>query len=74
MTSRGGMDVETIVRESPSALGEYIVNPHYDIPSHEIIKLGKGTFKSKIEAFSKAGIPISKYPKDVKEIALELLK
>lgn len=39
MSSRGGMDVETIVRESPSALGEYIVNPHYDIPSHEIIKL-----------------------------------
>lgn len=39
-----------------------------------IVSQGKGTFKSKIEAFSKAGIPIAKYPKDVKEIALELLK
>lgn len=38
-----------------------------------IVSQGKGTFGSKTRAFSKAGIPIAKYPRDVKDIALELL-
>lgn len=39
-----------------------------------IVSQGRGTFKSKVEAFEKAGIPVAKYPRDVKDIALELLK
>lgn len=39
ISPRGGMEVETIAKESPSALGQYIVNPRYGIPSYEIIKL-----------------------------------
>ncbi len=39
-----------------------------------IVSQGRGTFQSKIEAFAKAGIPVAKYPREVKEIALELLK
>jgi succinyl-CoA synthetase beta subunit len=39
ISSRGGMEVETIAREFPSALGQYIVNPRYGIPSHEILRL-----------------------------------
>lgn len=39
-----------------------------------IVSQGKGSFQSKIEAFSKASIPVAKYPRDVKDIALELLK
>ena len=39
ISSRGGMEVETIARESPSALGQYILNPRYGIPSHEILRL-----------------------------------
>ncbi len=39
LSSRGGMEVEIIARESPSALAQYIVNPRYGIPSHEILRL-----------------------------------
>jgi len=39
ISSRGGMEVETIAKESPSALGQYIVNPRYGIPSYEILGL-----------------------------------
>lgn len=39
-----------------------------------IVSQGRGTFQSKIEAFAKAGIPVAQYPREVKEIALELLK
>ncbi len=39
-----------------------------------IVSQGKGTFKSKIEAFEKAGVPVAKYPRDVKDIAIGLLK
>jgi succinyl-CoA synthetase alpha subunit len=39
-----------------------------------IVSQGRGTFVSKVEAFEKAGIPVAKYPKDVKDIALQLLK
>lgn len=39
-----------------------------------IVSQGKGTFESKIEAFSEAGIPVAKYPRDVKDIAVELMK
>jgi len=39
-----------------------------------IVSQGKGTFQSKIKAFEEAGIPVAKYPKEVKDIALELLK
>jgi succinyl-CoA synthetase alpha subunit len=39
-----------------------------------IVSQGSGTFQSKVEAFEKAGIPVAKYPREVKDIALELLK
>lgn len=39
-----------------------------------IVSQGRGTFQSKIEAFAKAGIPVAKYPREVKDIALGLLK
>ncbi len=39
-----------------------------------IVSQGRGTFQSKIEAFTKAGIPVAKYPREVKDIALELLR
>lgn len=39
-----------------------------------IVSQGKGTFQSKVDAFSKSGIPIAKYPREVKDLALELLK
>jgi succinyl-CoA synthetase alpha subunit len=39
-----------------------------------IVSQGRGTFRSKVEAFEKAGIPVAKYPRDVKDITLELLK
>lgn len=39
-----------------------------------IVSHGKGSFQSRIEAFTKAGIPVAKYPREVKDIALELLK
>lgn len=39
ISSRGGMDVETIAKESPPALGRYIVNPRYGIASGEILGL-----------------------------------
>lgn len=39
-----------------------------------IVSQGRGTFKSKIETFEKANIPVAKYPRDVKDIALGLLK
>ena len=39
-----------------------------------IVSQGKGTFQSKMEAFSKAGIPTAKYPRELKNIALDLMK
>ena len=39
-----------------------------------IVSQGKGTFQSKIEAFKKAGISVAKYPREVKDIALDLMK
>lgn len=39
ISSRGGVDVETIAKESPSALGRYIINRRYGISSNEILKL-----------------------------------
>lgn len=39
-----------------------------------IVSQGRGTFKSKLETFEKANISVAKYPRDVKDIALELLK
>lgn len=39
MSSRGGVDVEQIARESPSELGGYIVHSLADVPSYEIIQL-----------------------------------
>jgi len=38
MSSKGGMEVETIAKESPSALYQYIVNPRYGVPSYQILK------------------------------------
>jgi succinyl-CoA synthetase beta subunit len=37
--SRGGVEVETIAKESPSALGQTIVNPRYGVPSYQILRL-----------------------------------
>jgi succinyl-CoA synthetase alpha subunit len=39
-----------------------------------IVSQGKGTFESKIGAFSRAGIPVAKYPRDVKDLVVERLK
>jgi succinyl-CoA synthetase alpha subunit len=39
-----------------------------------IVSQGRGTFKSKVEAFERAGIPVAKYPRDVKDIAIGFLK
>ena len=39
-----------------------------------IVSQGRGTFESKIEAFTKAGISVAKYPREVKDIALDLMK
>lgn len=39
-----------------------------------IVSQGQGTFKSKVDAFEKADIPVAKYPRDVKDIALGILK
>lgn len=39
-----------------------------------IVSQGRGTFQSKIEAFARTGIPVAKYPREVKDLALELLK
>ncbi|MCK4828222.1 acetate--CoA ligase family protein, partial [bacterium] len=36
MSSRGGVDIETIAKESPSALYQYIVDPRYGIPSYRV--------------------------------------
>ena len=38
-----------------------------------IVTQGQGTFQSKMEAFSSAGIPVAKHPKDVKDIAVDLV-
>jgi succinyl-CoA synthetase beta subunit len=38
MSSKGGMEVETIAKESPSALYQYIANPRYGVPSYQILK------------------------------------
>jgi succinyl-CoA synthetase alpha subunit len=38
-----------------------------------IVSQGKGTFQSKVESFSKAGIPTAKYPRELKDIAFELM-
>jgi succinyl-CoA synthetase beta subunit len=38
ISSKGGMEVETIAKESPSALYQYIVNPRYGVPSYQILK------------------------------------
>ncbi len=37
MSSKGGMEVETIAKESPSALYQFIINPSYGIPSYQVI-------------------------------------
>ena len=39
MSSRGGMDIETIAMEFPSALGEFIIKPEYGISSEKIMRL-----------------------------------
>ncbi len=39
-----------------------------------IVSQGRGAFQSKVEAFEKAGIKVAKYPREVKDIAVELLK
>jgi succinyl-CoA synthetase alpha subunit len=39
-----------------------------------IVSQGKGTFESKTGAFSRAGIPVAKYPRDVKDLVVERLK
>lgn len=37
ISSKGGMEVETIAKESPSALYQYIINPRYGVPSYQIL-------------------------------------
>jgi succinyl-CoA synthetase beta subunit len=39
ISSRGGVDVETIAKESPSALDRCLINRRYGIPSHDILNL-----------------------------------
>jgi succinyl-CoA synthetase alpha subunit len=39
-----------------------------------IVSKGKGTFQSKVAAFSMAGIPVAKYPREVKDLAVQCLK
>ena len=39
-----------------------------------IVSHGKGTFRSKIEAFERANIPVAKYPREVRDIILDLRK
>jgi succinyl-CoA synthetase alpha subunit len=39
-----------------------------------IVSQGRGTFQSKIEAFAEAHIPVARYPREVKDLALKLLK
>jgi succinyl-CoA synthetase alpha subunit len=41
--------------------------------SGAIVSHGRGTFQSKVEAFSMAGIPVAKYPREVKDLALQRL-
>jgi len=36
MSSRGGVDIETIAKESPSALYQYIIDPRYGIASYKV--------------------------------------
>ncbi len=38
ISSKGGIEVETIAKESPSALYHYIVNPRYGVPSYQILE------------------------------------
>lgn len=37
MSSKGGMEVETIAKESPSALSQIIINPRYGVASYHIL-------------------------------------
>ena len=39
MSSKGGMEIETITQNNPSSLGQYIINPRYGIPSYEILNI-----------------------------------
>jgi succinyl-CoA synthetase alpha subunit len=39
-----------------------------------IISQGKGTFESKSQTFKNANVPVAKYPMEVKDIALDLLR
>lgn len=38
ISSRGGMEVETVAEQTPEELYQYIVNPRYEIPSYRVIK------------------------------------
>jgi succinyl-CoA synthetase beta subunit len=38
ISSKGGMEVETIAKESPSALSQIIINPRYGVASYHILK------------------------------------
>jgi succinyl-CoA synthetase beta subunit len=41
ISSQGGMDIEAITQNHPSALEQYKINPRYGIPSYEVLNLMK---------------------------------
>jgi succinyl-CoA synthetase beta subunit len=38
ISSKGGVEIETIAKKTPEALYEYVVSPRYGIPSYQILK------------------------------------
>lgn len=39
MSSRGGMDIEVISKESPSSLKQYVINSKHGIPSYQVLNI-----------------------------------
>jgi len=39
ISSRGGMDIEVIAKESPSSLKQYIINSKHGIPSYQVLNI-----------------------------------
>lgn len=37
ISSKGGMEIETIIQELPSAIFQYIIDPRYGIPSYQVV-------------------------------------
>jgi succinyl-CoA synthetase beta subunit len=59
MSSKGGMEVETIAKESPWALYQYIIDPRYGVPSYQILNgmdglnISRGLFNQLIDVIKK---------------------